>query len=183
MRIHILSSICALGLGLASGAQAELLNISSNALQSQNTATAACAIVGAGGKTDPDGSKKFVILAEGKANDSDPMLTVTFSKGPVVTNDSWLELTYADGVPDPNPHYVENWLGRRAGRASDAGMVVFAYPGGWICASSREKSGGDTLRPVSISITDVTARSSNAKSLVLETPIDGAAHAVSDAPR
>jgi len=183
MRLHTLSGICALGLGLASGAQAELLNISSNALQSQNTFTSACTIVGTGGKSRPDGGKTFVILAEGSATDSDPMLTVTFSKGPVLTNDNWLELTYTDGAPSSNPHYVEDWLGRRAGRTSDAGMVVISYPGHWICATSREKSGGDTLRSVSISITDVTARAANAKSLALDTTIDTAAGAVSSAPR
>ena len=59
MRQGILKSVLGMSLGLAmtTGVHAELLNISTNAVQSQNTPTAACTIVGAGGKTLPDGSK------------------------------------------------------------------------------------------------------------------------------
>lgn len=184
MRIHILSGICLLGLGLVSGAQAELMNISSNALQSQNTSATACSIVGPGGKTRPDGRRLFVILAEGKANDSDPMLTTTFPNKSVVANDNWRELSYSNGMPGTEPQPVEDWLGRPAGRASDAGTLVWALPGEWICASSHEKSGGDTLRPVSISITDVTARASDAKFLRMDAPNDGDSRGVvSGVPR
>lgn len=172
VRLHILSSIFALGLGLVPGAQAELLNISSNALQSQNSSTAACAIVGSGGKSRPDGRKELAILAEGKTGDSDPKLTVKISDGTVLTNDNWLEQTYENGKPVPNPSDLESWLGRPAGRVSDAGMVIWAFPGEWLCAHSNEKSGGDILRPVSISITDVTTKAGDARSLEEYAPID-----------
>lgn len=172
MRLYVSSGICLLVLGLASGAQAELLNISSNALQSQNVSTAACAIVGSGGKTRPNGRKELAVLAEGRAGDSDPKLTVNISDGTVLTNDNWLEETYENGKQVPNPGNLESWLGRPAGRMSDAGMVIWALPGEWLCAHSNEKSGGDNLRPVSISITDVTANAGDARSLQESATID-----------
>lgn len=165
MRQGILKSVLGMSLGLvmAAGAHAELLNISTNAVQSQNTPTAACTIVGKGGKTMPDGRKVFVVLAEGKAVDSNPTLVIRFSDGGVVSNDDWNSTSInVDGKPFNAQ--VAGWLGRNAGRESDAGTVIVAPAGVWFCVTSREVSGGDALRPVSVSVTDVTERDVNAKS-------------------
>lgn len=164
MRQGILKSVLGMGLGLvvAAGAQAELLNISTNAVQSQNTPTAACTIVGKGGKTMADGRKAFVILAEGKAVDSNPTLVIRFSDGGVLTNDDW-NSTSIDVNGKPFKADIAGWLGRNAGRESDAGTAIAASAGEWFCVTSREVSGGDALRPVAVSVTDVTERDSSAK--------------------
>jgi hypothetical protein len=152
-----------LGLAMATGVHAELLNISTNAVQSQNTPTAACTIVGKGGKTMADGRKVFVVLAEGKAADSNPTLVIRFSDGGVVSNDDW-NSTSIDVNGKPFKPNVAGWLGRNAGRESDAGTVVVASAGEWFCVTSREVSGGDALRPVAVSVTDVTEKEASAKS-------------------
>lgn len=165
MRHGILKSVLGMSLGLvmAAGAHAELLNISTNAVQSQNTPTAACTIVGKGGKTMPDGRKVFVVLAEGKAVDSNPTLVIRFSDNSTGSNDDW-NSTSIDASGKPIRTNTAGWLGRNPGRESDAGTVVAAIPGEWFCVTSREVSGGDALRPVAISVTDVTAKAASAKS-------------------
>jgi hypothetical protein len=165
MRRGILKSVVVTGLGLAvtTGVHAELLNISSNAMQSQNTPTAACTIVGRGGKTMADGRKLFVVLAEGKAADSNPSLVVKASDGSVVSNEDWTSTTI-DFTGQPVWTDTAGWLGRSPGRESDAGTVVTALPGTWFCVTSREVSGGDVLRPVAVSVTDVTDKVGSAKS-------------------
>jgi len=165
MRHGILKSVLGMSLGLvmAAGAHAELLNISTNAVQSQNTPTAACTIVGVGGKTLPDGSKVFVVLAEGRAVDSNPTLVIRFSDNSTGSNDDW-NSTSIDASGKPVRINTAGWLGRNPGRESDAGTVILAMPGDWFCVTSREVSGGDALRPVSVSVTDVTAKATSAKS-------------------
>lgn len=168
MRRMVLKRILGTGLGLmvATGVQAELLNISTNAMQSQNTPTAACTIVGKGGKTLPSGAKVLVVLAEGKATDSNPTISIRFSDNATLSNDNWNSTTIdASGKPvqtDP-----AGWLGRSPGRQNDAGTVVLAIPGEWLCVTSREVSGGDALRPVAVSVTDVTERAAGAKSAAI----------------
>jgi len=165
MRQGILKSVLgmSLGLAMATGVHAELLNISTIAVQSQNTLTAACTIVGAGGKTLPDGSKVFVVLAEGKAVDSNPTLVIRFSDNSTGSNDDW-NSTSIDASGKPVRINTAGWLGRNPGRESDAGTVILAMPGDWFCVTSREVSGGDALRAVSVSVTDVTAKATSAKS-------------------
>ena len=158
MKYRILWGVLGLGLGFASMAQAELLNISSNALQSQNTETSGCTIVGTGGKTF-QGVKYLVVMAEGKSADSDPVLTVKTlnTSTPVVfTNDNWRESFTENGTVLSAVDFTP--LLRAPGKPTDAGFSIYASPGVALCAFSREKSGGDTLRSVSISITDVTDR-------------------------
>lgn len=169
MRRGILKSVLGTGLGLAvaTGVHAELLNISTNAMQSQNTPTAACTIVGKGGKTMVDGRKVFVVLAEGKAVDSNPSLVIKASDGSVVSNEDWNSTTI-DFTGKPVRTDTAGWLGRNPGRESDAGTVITASPGTWFCVTSREVSGGDVLRPVAVSVTDVTDKDGSAKSYAVD---------------
>jgi hypothetical protein len=169
MRRGILKSVLGTGLGLAvaTGVHAELLNISTNAMQSQNTPTAACTIVGKGGKTLPSGVKVFVVLAEGKAADSNPTIAIKFGDNSTASNDDWNSASI-DTTGKPVQTDTAGWLGRNPGRQSDAGTVVLAIPGEWFCVTSREVSGGDVLRPVAVSVTDVTDKSSIAKSSAIE---------------
>jgi hypothetical protein len=158
MKHRILRGVLGLGLGFASMAQAELLNISSNALQSQNTETSGCTIVGSGGKSYR-GIKVLIVMAEGNSADSDPVLTVKTlnTQSPtVIVNDNWRESSTENGASRSASDF-SSFL-RSPGKPTDAGFAVFVSPGVALCAFSREKSGGDTLRSVSISITDVTDR-------------------------
>lgn len=157
MKNRVFLSVLGLGLGFSFAAQAELLNISSNALQSQNTETSGCTIVGAGGKTYK-GAKYLVIMAEGKPADSDPVLTVktlNTSTPMVFTNDNWRESFTENGRVLSAVDFTP--LLRAPAKQSDAAIIIFATSGVALCAYSKEKSGGDTLRGVSISITDVTS--------------------------
>lgn len=156
MKRRVICGVFGFLIGISSVAQAELLNISSNALQSQNTSTSGCTIVGAGGKTFK-GAKYLVIMAEGGSADSNPVLTVktlNTSKPMVIISDDWRESFTENGVVTPAIDFTP--LLRSPGKLTDAAVMVFATPGVALCAFSQEKSGGDALRSVSISITDVT---------------------------
>lgn len=156
MKRCVIGGVFGIVLGFSSVAQAELLNISSNALQSQNTNTSGCTIVGAGGKS-LQGGKQLVIMAEGNSADSNPVLMVKTLNTPtpmVFFNDNWRESSTENGVVVPAIDFTP--LLRAPKKSTDAAFMVFATPGVALCAFSQEKSGGDTLRSVSISITDVT---------------------------
>lgn len=156
MKRCVIGGVFGIVLGFSSVAQAELLNISSNALQSQNTNTSGCTIVGAGGKS-LNGLKYLVIMAEGNSGDSDPVLTVkslNTSKPMVISNDNWRDSSMENGVVVSAVDFTP--LLRAPRKSTDAALVISASPGVALCAFSQEKSGGDTLRSVSISITDVT---------------------------
>ncbi|MFN9726856.1 hypothetical protein [Acidovorax sp.] len=156
------------GLSFASAAQAELTNISTNALQSQNTETSGCTIVGRGGKS-LNGLKYLVILAEGKSSDSDPTLIVkSLNLNPAVTltNDNWRDPTVQNGVPLPFVDFSP--LLRAPAKLTDSAVLIYVTPDVALCAFSKEKTGGDALRAVSVSITDVTGYIQGATSLELK---------------
>lgn len=164
MKFRMVWGVLGFVFGFVSMAQAELLNISSNALQSQNTNTSGCTIVGVGGKTFK-GLKYFVIMAEGGSVDSNPVLTVKTLNTPtamVFSNDNWREPFTENGVVASAIDFTP--LLRAPGKSTDAAVAIYASPGVALCAFSQEKTGGDTLRSVSVSITDVTDRIQGAAS-------------------
>jgi hypothetical protein len=168
MKRCIVWGVLGFGVNFVPMAQAELLNISSNALQSQNTNTSGCTIVGAGGQSFR-GAKILVIMAEGKSADSNPILTVrslNLSTPVVITNDNWREPVTENGVSSSAIDFTP--LLRAPGKMTDAAVIIYATPGIALCAFSQEKSGGDALRSVSISITDVTSRMQGAASHEVE---------------
>ncbi|MEY6432057.1 hypothetical protein ABC977_06490 [Thioalkalicoccus limnaeus] len=139
----------------AAGSYAELTNISTTSLQSENVAAIACTIVGSAGAS-ADGYKALVFLSEGR----DPVLTVRGLSAGAATyfNENWGSQVYVDGRADGSDADQIQALLRPAAGPNDAGMLLFVRPGVGICAWSNENIGsGSTLYQAAISITDVTA--------------------------
>lgn len=141
----------------ASQAHAELLNISTQALQSQNTAGVACTIVGTSGSTWR-GLKALMVFSEASSAGSNPKLVATLlENNETMANDTWTGTFWVNGVAKPglSPDVFGALLRRPMG-ADDAALLVSVPPGWRVCVSSTEVSGGDTLRRANVQITDVT---------------------------
>lgn len=141
-------------------AQAGLLNISTNNLQSRTASASGCTIIESGGATF-EGSKILVVFAESNEENSDSTLLVQDLQGVNVwTNDDWLGNRYLNGslrggISSDLISLYTGTVGRTPGRSTDAGILVAFPPGAAICAFSRETT-TDNLKSVSISITDIT---------------------------
>lgn len=154
---------------LTLSAQAGLLNISTNNLQSRTASASGCTIIEGGGATF-QGSKILIVFAESNEENSDSTLVVQDLKGiNVWTNDDWLGNRYLNGslrggTPAEITTVYNSGVGRTPGRPTDAGILVAFSPGEAICAFSKEKT-TDNLKSVSISITDITSLSTKNYSL------------------
>lgn len=141
----------------ASQANAQLLNISTGALQSQNTPAIACTIVGTAGSSWR-GMKALVVLAEANSAGSNPMVVAELlENGETMSNDTWTGPYTGNGVSyAPPPLNLYPSLLRAPYGPSDAALLI-SVPMGWrLCVRSAEVSGGDSLRRVALSVTDVT---------------------------
>lgn len=155
----------------ASQANAQLLNISTQALQSQNTPAVACTIVGTTGNTW-HGLKALVVLSEATSADSNPRLVVrSLENNETMANDDWGGTLWHNGAPMQNEPQLVTALLRAPMRPSDAAVVLSVPPGWRVCASSTETSGGDTLRRANVQFTDVTDA---AIAVVRSAPVDAA---------
>ena len=149
-----LSLLAALG---ASQAHAQLLNISTNALQSQRTPAVACTIISTIGNS-VRGMKVVVAAAEANSAGSNPRLRAELlENGEVMSNDTWTGAWVGNGTVFPAlPLNTFPALLRAPNGANDAALLI-SVPLGWrLCVTSEEESGGDTLRRVSLAVTDVT---------------------------
>ncbi len=141
----------------ASHVNAQLLNISSGALQSQNTAAVSCTIVGSAGSSWR-GMKALIVFSEANSAGSNPVVVARLlENGDTVVNDNWTDSWVANGKPyAPIPAAVFQNLLRTPFGPTDAALLI-SVPMGWrLCVSSSETSGGDALRRVALSVTDVT---------------------------
>ena len=141
----------------ASQAQADLLNISTTTIQSQNTSAIACTIVGTTGNTW-QGLKVLQVMSEAQQGDSNPVLVAELlENGETLANDNWTGPWLANGTPNPapSPAFFQALLRTPAG-PNDAALVASVPPGWRLCVHSREVSGGDALRRVQVAVTDVT---------------------------
>ncbi len=149
--------LSALVLAGASHANAQLLNISSGGWQSQNSPAIACTIVGTAGSSWR-GMKALVVLAEANSAGSNPFLVAELlENGETMANDTWTGPYMANGaVKAPLPATTYPSLLRAPYGPNDAALLI-TVPLGWrLCVRSTEVSGGDTLRRVALSVTDVT---------------------------
>lgn len=143
---------------LAAQANAELMNISSGAIQSQNFATISCTVIGSGGASWR-GGKVIMVLSEANSAGSNPVLvSQNLDTGDTLANDTWNGPYIYNGqtMPGLSAAAVQAVL-RLPGSPNDAALLLGALPGQRVCVRSSEVSGGDTLRAVALSITDVTA--------------------------
>lgn len=143
---------------LAAQANAELMNISSGAIQSQNFATISCTVIGSGGASWR-GAKLMMVLSEANSAGSNPVLVAqNLDTGETLANDTWNGPFIYNGrmMQAMSASAVQAVL-RLPGSANDAALLLAALPGQRVCVRSSEVSGGDTLRAVALSITDVTA--------------------------
>ena len=141
----------------ASQASAQLLNVSSGAIQSQNFATVSCTVVGAAGSTWR-GLKVLAIMSEANSQGSNPVITArSLDTSEAMSNDTWNGPYVYNGQTYAG--YNAAWFNsmiRAPGSPNDAALFLSTPPGSRICVWSSEASGGDTLRAVALSITDVT---------------------------
>lgn len=164
--IKPLFSILAL---VALSAQAGLLNISTNNLQSRSLSASGCAIVDSTGPTY-QGYKVLIVFAESREGNSDPVLMVQDLRGTNVwANDDWTDSQYLNGArlnvsASDLAATFRNSVGRTPGLATDAGLLALFRPGEAICAFSREYV-SESLRSVTIAITDITALSTRSEVL------------------
>lgn len=142
----------------AGSTQAQLLNVSSTSLQSQQTPAIACAIVASSGPLWR-GMKTLMVFAEAAQGGSNPTLTVEYLGTPERgTNDNWTGNANINGqVMAPLSAATYAALLRAPAGPNDAALLLSAYPGTRVCAYSREVSGGSSLYAAQVAITDVTA--------------------------
>lgn len=144
---------------LAFSAHADLLNISSTALQSSSEEAIACTIIASGGSTY-QGYKVLVAYSEGGAADSNPTLRVrSLSSTVVFENDNWQGMQYINGQSVNNGSDLAglytSTLGRTPSQKNDSALLVLFSPGEAVCAHSKEVS-NTSLKKVSVSLTDIT---------------------------
>lgn len=140
----------------ASQANAQLLNISTQALQSQNTPGVACTIIGTAGNTW-HGMKVLVVVSEATSGDSNPRLVARLlENNETMANDDWAGTIWSNGTPIQNQPQIYSALLRAPMSPTDAALLMSVPPGWRVCVSSTETSGGDALRRANVQITDVT---------------------------
>ena len=137
--------------------RADLLNVSTNVLQSQANPAVACTIVGTDGPTWR-GLKAIMVMSESMQSGSDPSLSVQdIQSGATITNDDWGGSWVLDGVPQPALSRTTITALLRVPKGTlDALVLASVRPGASICAYSKETKGGSSQALASISLTDVT---------------------------
>lgn len=152
---------------VAAMANAELMNISANSVQTGTQAAVACTIIDDGTTLLSGGGIMLFVFAEGSGA-GDPDLRVwSLDRDYVTTNNNW-----GDGVDisvngqaghinlrdvDPNGGLVYPTLLRAPRRANDAAAFILVNRGEKICAQSLDRSGTGSSQAVSMSITDLNA--------------------------
>lgn len=154
-RAHwLLSTLILLG---APQANADLLNISTTGLQSQNDPVVACTIVGRTGNTWR-GLKALIVASEAVSENSNPIIVAqVLESGETMANDTWTGSYLVNGSARAplDPTMYQSLL-RRLNGPNDAALLVSVPPGWRLCVRSAEVSGGGTYRKAQIAVTDVT---------------------------
>lgn len=149
-------------------ARADLMNISSTSLQSSTEEAIACGIITTNAPTY-QGYKVLVGYSEGSTSDSNPTLRVRSLSSPnTYENDNWRGVNYLNGqsvnVGSDLVNLYSSTLGRTPGGTNDSAILMIFRPGEAVCAFSKEVS-NSSLKKVSVSLTDITAKIAGAKAL------------------
>lgn len=143
-------------------ANAELMNISANGVQTADQGATACTIVDTG--TVPiDGTALLIVLAEGSGNPD--LLVWSMDRLYESRNKDWADgvdvtvpgLTYHLNLREMDAGLVYPTFLRAPTKLTDAAVFLFARLGERICATTYDRSGSAKSNLVSLSITDINA--------------------------
>ncbi len=152
----LVASVC-----LINAAHADLLNISTNSLESSTEEAVACTIIGTTGATY-QGYKVLVAFSEAMGSGANPTMRVQSLRSNIVyTNDDWQGMQYLNGQALGNGAAIAgmytNGVGRTPNAATDSGILTMFSPGDAVCAYSKDVS-NTSLQKVSIALTDITEK-------------------------